>query len=55
MTVALTVAVGLAPVRTPESYTLVPSAKTWNTTEPLLATSSSSPTLAANVVQPLIV
>ena len=40
--VALTVAVGLAPVRTPESYTLVPSAKTWKTTEPLLATSSSS-------------
>ena len=55
MTVALTVAVGLAPVRTPESYTLVPSAKTWKTTEPLLATSSSRPTLAANVVQPLIV
>ena len=42
VTLALTVAVGLAPVRTPESYTLVPSAKTWKTTEPLLATSSSS-------------
>ncbi len=40
------VLVAVAPVISPLSYTLVASANTWKTIEPLAATSSSTPTEA---------
>jgi hypothetical protein len=48
-----TVALGLAPVRRPLSEVLVVPVQVWKTTEPPPQTSSSTPTVAVKLVQPV--